>query len=658
MEIRFARVFSFALLVISVLAPSAYAGYPVMVPTLQPYKVSSADGTWLLDVKPTHRYGSGPSSVTLIHQKTGEVAWKQELPFTYWQCCVNNDGHVGGYGYTKGPMGGDPWGEEGGDFIVRILDPKGVVEYAETTSRGMGPMIHIGTPSVSARWLIHDSISDNMVIVMANDTLRIYSLRSGSLESALPSIKRENSKIYDDLAEIRFIGDPRLMLLRYSSWDSSENDETFGSKFVLINFEGHVIWSLDKIQTLPKIENRVYPKYTIRSTSTPNEVDPFAPLKEVPSQPGAAPTLISIGDFELFLGDGGEKVTYNLAKNHDENNPTWTVAETAREKHALPAEPNEEEIPAPKFPQISAEKLSGFHLSISNKRNLGELAAVTVSADGKIYALETETRSLHIFDASGKFLQTCKTTDGRMLEAGWHNASLAVTSSGDVLVKQESDSTEANYLRFDTKGKLKEEKLEFSSGYAEQIVARPHPMSFVSHGFGKEITTISFEGHDRNGSFRRLTHRADGQWLDYIGDVACAEDGTIAVRDCSAGDDFAGFETPFSRLPNSLPAETVTIYSAEGEPLRTLDFTAYAALNRIAFGGGHIIATGNFFPSQPRIYVFTDKGLPLGAFDAEIPAKDNQIDLRLFLVSQGKEIVVVDKRSAKVLRYKMPKPSP
>lgn len=679
MESKYVRAMCFTLLALFAMAPAVHAGYPVRVPSLQPYQVRSADGTWLLDVKPSHRYGSGPSTATLIRQETGEVKWKQELPFTFWQCCVNEEGYVGGYGYTKGPMGGEPYGEDGGDFVVRILDPNGVVGYAETTSRGKLSMIANYTPSISARWLTIDPTSDRMVIVMNDDTMRIYHLRIGVLESALPTIQRDSSDISDSLVEIRFIGDPRMMLLRYDSWDSSDNNETFGSRFVLINFLGKVIWSLDRIQTLPSVPDRVYPRYTILSPDipfwvdpfaekvlpnpdpfaaaeeNPNLEDPFAPVEIKPAPPSAPAPLISVADFELFLGDSGEKVTYTLARTDDERHPKWSVTEKARAKHTLAPEPDMEESPAPEAPEIKAKKLSEFSLTLPTKENLQDLPAVAVGADGKIYVIEEKSKSLHVFDANGKFLHTCQ-TQGHELVTEWYNTSLTVTSTGDVLVKLASEALEEHFLRFDAAGKLKDEKLEFSSDYTSKIIARPAPMCFLGNGYREGISAISIEGHDRSGGFGKLIKRPDGQWLDFIQDIAVAENGDIAVRETTEGDNFGGFVTPFSRLPPRLPTDVIAIYSADGTPLRTLDFTKFAGLDRIAFGGGHIVATGNFFPAQPRIYVFTDEGEPVGAFDAEISTKDTEIDLRLFLVSQGKEIVVVDKKTAKVLCYEIPKP--
>ncbi len=79
----------------------SWGGYPPMVPILQPYQVVSPDGTWVLDVKPGNREASGPAATTLTNVKTGRIAWKRMLPYTFWQCCVNDDGVVGGFAYTK-----------------------------------------------------------------------------------------------------------------------------------------------------------------------------------------------------------------------------------------------------------------------------------------------------------------------------------------------------------------------------------------------------------------------------------------------------------------------------------------------------------------------------------------------------------------------------
>ena len=172
-----------------ILALPALGGYGVTVPILQPYQVSSDNGAWLLDVQPSHRYGKGPSTAKLIRKETGEIAWKQELPFTFWQCCVSDEGHVGGYAYSNGPMGGEPRNStnENGEFLVRILDPSGKVKYSETTDTGSIPSFY--EPNYYASWLDCDSSGGKMVIVMNNGTLRIYSLRQAAFLSDIPSIK-------------------------------------------------------------------------------------------------------------------------------------------------------------------------------------------------------------------------------------------------------------------------------------------------------------------------------------------------------------------------------------------------------------------------------------------------------------------------------------
>jgi hypothetical protein len=151
-----------------------------------------------------------------------------------------------------------------------------------------------------------------------------------------------------------------------------------------------------------------------------------------------------------------------------------------------------------------------------------------------------------------------------------------------------------------------------------------------------------------------LTRRADGQWLDFIRDVACAPDGSIAVFDSSRGNESGGFITPFPKLPGHLPAETITLYQADGTPIRTLDFTRYAALTQIAFDGKHILATSSYDPPTPIVYIFTADGKPVGALQmAEWAGKEN-VNLRAFIVSEGKEILAVDQVSGIVFRYQMP----
>jgi len=685
MEMKFIRILRPAFLFFGIMAIPAEASSGPMIPTLQPYQVVSPKGTWLLDVKPSDRHGGGPSSATLSNKNTGEIVWKQELPYTFWQCCVTDDGFVGGYGYSKGLEIGFPPGDVGGEFLVRILDPKGDVIHAETTRIEVSFQSY--APRVYASWLVLDSSSDRMVIVMPDDTLRIYWLLAGELESALPAIPRKEGEDWDDLAEIRFIPDSRLMLLRYSCGVSSSEEETFGSRFVIIDERGKEIWSLDRIKTLPRDDERRVPRFAILPpaepvdepiAAPPENDDPFAvPESDDVSDPFAAPDPFAdvgpvpefvgppepdrVADFSLFLGDIGERVTYRISRSGEERRPVWMVAETARRKDSLPEEPDEDALLVPDSPMVAVKKLAGFQLSMPGKEHLGELAAAALGADGIIHVIETATGLVRVFGSDGKFLHNCDPGDAHVIETGWYGAAVAVASSGEVFARIEeyakggkkADPMAGNYLRFDPDGKLKDEIFTGAEKSFGRLQTVPGKQVFLGYGYGDEVIPVPLEGD--LGGVDAMTHRADGQWLDLIVDVACAEDGKIAVRDSSFRyDEKNRFVTPFPRLPNHLPGETVTIYTAAGKPVRTLDFTKFEALERIAFAGGHIVATGNFKPAVPRVYVFTDKGETVGAFDAEIPVGEHGLDLRVFVVGDGKEILVIDLLSAKVLRYEMP----
>ena len=130
--------------------------------------------------------------------------------------------------------------------------------------------------------------------------------------------------------------------------------------------------------------------------------------------------------------------------------------------------------------------------------------------------------------------------------------------------------------------------------------------------------------------------------------------GIIAVRDESLGNSFGGFTTPFPLLPRHLPAETIAIYSPDGKPIRTIDFSRYPGLMNIAFDEKHILATYPYHPPTPLVYVFTAAGRPVGAVEVRGLKKDTPLDLRAFITGGGSDILAIDLSSGMTFRYAMP----
>lgn len=671
-----------------ILTSSLRAGYAPYVPTLQPYQVVSPDGTYQIEVKPTTRFGSGPGATTLTNRKTGEVAWKRELPFTFWQACVNDQGIVGGYAYSKGPMGGEPWGSDGGEFLVRILDVKGGVVYEETTRRGSTFGGYSGyIPPPSAGQLLFNAENDCMIFPMLGNSFRSYSLRGGALISAVSPA----SDKYWGSDGIRFIPETPLLLLQDNIWTSSSKDETIGSRFCVMDERGDLVWSFDRIATLPKDDNRKMPVYRILSigpVSPPADdggaepaadpfADPFAePDPSVPTElpfvgPPAPPPPKPAAAFDLYQDDTGERVSYQVLRQESEEDSerkiTWSVAEVKRVKCAPPAvEANEEDEGPPKnFPQLKCPKPGEFQLLRPDNQPLADLSTVALGPDDRIHALDSKTGEIFVFDRSGKFHHLCKPGKDHVVETGWHGTSLTVDAQGEVFVKLGSrlpatdhESEKPNpdagrFLHFAPDGAFREVMpAPTPANDSQKWFAQPKSGNFMVTDYNPEARLVRRDTY--MSQVVTLSHRPDGPWLDYIKDVAFAPDGTIAVMDSSRGDSSGGFTTFFSRMPSNLPTETINLYQADGTPIRTIAPTAGDALSRIDFNGTIFVGTSHNERPSPYVYVFKATGEVIGKIEIDGWVGKERLDPWAFIVGNGTEILVIDGVSGMAFRYTMP----
>lgn len=666
---------------------SASAGYPPMVPLLQPYQVVSSEGTWQLDVKPGNREGSGAALTTLTNKKTGIVAWKQMLPYTFWQCCVNENGAIGGYAYSKGVMVGGQWEgtKEPGEFLICFLNVEGSTIHQETSRRspssvGMGYY----QPTHCAHRLLFDAENDRMIVQMDSGALRFYDLESGTMISVFAPT------IWPD--EIRFIPETSLMLFeKNSAWHTGNAKGTYESEskssLQLIDEQGSVLWEVKHSQTFAGEFKGAFPEFRILDTSPEpkqevdpdpvapdnpfDEPDPFAenpfdesdPFAEADSKPEEenppeiiAPVLPEIASFEVYLGNTGEKVTVQILKDEDsDRNELYKIVEKSREKWTPPVEIQKPDADTPPvdFPIVETPLQSSFQLKRQDGVALTEIAAVAIGPEDTIHALDRASDQVHVFDRNGKTMHSCNF--GKKYAV---SKTLAVNEQGEVFVEiseepnpaaDKLDSLVGRCLRFSAKGILDEKTVgPFGSG----LIAQAKTSGMISIR-DKEIVLDILEG-DNSWNVATIAHRADGQWLDCIENIACAADGSIAVRDTSSGNSYGGFTTPYTLQKSHLPAETITIYEPDGKPIRTIDFSLYPGLTNIAFDDRHILATYPNFPPTPLVYVFTATGKPVGAIQIKELENNKSLDLRAFISGDGKEILAIDLSSGMVFRYTMP----
>jgi hypothetical protein len=668
----------------------ASAGYPPMVPTLQPYRVISPQGKWRLDVTPSNRQGSGPATTTLTNVNTGEIAWKQTLPYTFWQSCVNEEGIVGGYAYTGGVIGGEDGKFHADHFIISFLDAKGLPMHEEKTLRQsslFSSMVY--GPNIYALELRLDAENDRMILLMRNESFRCYSMRNGMLESAFLPEQKGDAFGYESPDEIRFIPNTRLMLLQSNSARGSDTEMTSSSCIQLIDEDGRTVWAASQRKFYGAEKEWPFPEYRIlnhKPSVDENDdatADPFAVVADPFSERDPQATLDEfknidetlefvgppapspVTTFEVYFGDTEEKAVFQIFQAGVRDCPSdYRVAEISRENWKLPKEALADEDPAPPndFPVAKSKRISAIPLKRADGSPLTSIVAVALGPEQQIYAVDEDKGHVHVFSRDGKYLHVCDPGEQHKIETNGYSASLAVDDKGEVFARiaenysvaeKDRDPLSGHYLRFSPVGKLKAETLAPPSAeFGGKLFVQPISQNLIFFGFGKEVAV---NRRDQYGSREvTLTHRADGLWLDFIRDVTCAPDGSIAVRDSSQGNESGGFTTPFPILPQHLPAETVTIYDEDGKPVRTLDFTRYAALTEIAFDGKHIVATVEYGTPNPIIYVLSAHGLAVGSIEIEELLGKENVDLRAFIVAGGKEILAVDQVSGTVYRYEMP----
>jgi hypothetical protein len=593
----------------------AAASSPPPVADLQPYRILSPAGTRVLEVQPSSRHGAGPSHATLEDTVTGEIIWKRKLPYTFWQACVNDDGIVGGFGYTTGPTGGTTWGGDPGDLFVRILDAEGISMHEEVTRRRAAFMY---MPAPSAEALAYDRENDRMVILMGNHSFRSYHLAKGTLLNAVHMSCEGLPERNYALSNFHAVPHTSLLLLELVHQRTEENGaEVPGSLFALMDISGDLVWTVNHEWTLPEDWEeysgcRVLRVGDVESPAVeadPFDSDPFAPGHEVeeleeiedPFAPGkladdTPPEPSPVTSFELYLdgNDHGERVTFGVFKVGEDDSHGWRVAEAKREQWSLPEDNHVPET----IPRIEAEMLGGFRLLAPGNKPLSRLRAAALGPNGQIYAFELDTGIVHVFDRTGKPLHRCRPArDDQVEKYGCYGPPFTVSDAGEVFVQLEHmiRDEEGNYSRSPKAGHalhfspdgLRQDKTLFLNRDAcsQAWIAQPGGTNILVNGGPGDVELVARDPYRTRVA--SLTRRPDGNWLVDIADIAFAPDGSLAIRTSTASEE--DYPTAFPVPPGFRPSEAISIYNRNGEPIRTIDFTDGASFNRIAFDGTRVV---------------------------------------------------------------------
>lgn len=262
---------------------------------------------------------------------------------------------------------------------------------------------------------------------------------------------------------------------------------------------------------------------------------------------------------------------------------------------------------------------------------IGELRVTCVDPGGQIYAMDGLNGAVHIFDSRGQRLRVLRPEPSDFGNQGGIG-SLTVDGDGAVYVmpNELSFPNPARYLKFNADGRRAGFERRLTGEIGEEWVFRPGGRERLVLGYD-EAYLVNAGGDEK----KPLKRRADRRWLERVEDGAVAADGTFAI-----------VGSPFSGL-NSEGSPAVTVFSAEGEPLRTLDLPA-------GFGSSRIAHTGAFtvLASGESLVVLDNRDGRARAF--KVPGATPKSWFWISASPDGREVWLRDSQSFTFRRFALP----
>lgn len=262
---------------------------------------------------------------------------------------------------------------------------------------------------------------------------------------------------------------------------------------------------------------------------------------------------------------------------------------------------------------------------------IGELRVTCVDQSGLIYAMDGLNGAVHVFDSRGQRLRVLRPDPSDFgNQAGM--GSLAVDGDGCVyaMPSEMSFPNPARYLKFNADGGRAGFERRLTREVGEEWVFRPGGRERLVLVYDRAYL-VNAGGEEK----KPLQRRADRRWLEQIEGGAVAADGTFAV----VGSPFSGIGSDAS------PA--VTVFSTEGEPLRTLDLPAGFASSRVAHTGDFtVLASGE------SLVVLDNRDGRARAF--KVPGATSKSWLWVSAGPDGREVWLRDSQSFTFRRFALP----
>jgi hypothetical protein len=256
---------------------------------------------------------------------------------------------------------------------------------------------------------------------------------------------------------------------------------------------------------------------------------------------------------------------------------------------------------------------------------LGTIAGIVVDPRGRIYAIDSRTGSVHVFDQSGKSLFVCQAKPTDFKDEIVFPA-LTVNGTGDVylglgghLVLGETRP----YAHFAADGR----RLDDVVFPAAVCYFQPAIDNLVAKRY-QEVRLIDPAGK----VVRTIDRRPDGNWLEQPWAIAFAPDGSMAI--VAHGTHAAG--------------TSVNLYKADGEPIRTIVLPdVVRRYPRIAYDGNRLVVVDR------ALVIFDAAGRPIAQCDPPLKVPQGRWYYP-YLLPGGRELALFDGKRPVLHRYELP----
>ena len=252
-----------------------------------------------------------------------------------------------------------------------------------------------------------------------------------------------------------------------------------------------------------------------------------------------------------------------------------------------------------------------------NTKQLGKIASLTIDRHGHIFAADNRTGAVTVFDENGKLRHVCETKPRDVLKELW-NPSLTIDDQGKVYLCVTDTFGAGKFVHFAADGNriglvdFMSQKWQFQPG-SELALALDFTDGYLVNREGKRV--------------RKISRRADGNWLEQPHSAAFASDGSFAI----------------ATTENS----SVTTYDRHGTPKKTIDLPAEIVFPNLAFDGKKLV-----FGCFDKLFFCSVESGELYRLTPS-PATGKNIALHPYFTPQG-ELLVFDGSGKRLHRYAIP----